>query len=166
MRRSRKIATAWVAISVLDIMVGEAERMFPDETGGVLLGYWSEAGDEVVITDVVGPGPAAVHTAQTFHPDATYQEHEIARIYAASDRHITYLGDWHTHPRAGAYLSRRDRQTLQRIAKHAEARAPIPLMAVLAGGDPWTLGVWILRPFRILVSLRAGRTERLRLTRF
>lgn len=142
---------AW--LSGAGAMRAEAERVFPFETGGVLMGYWARAHDEVVITHVVGPGPHAEHRIHSFMPDYEYQEEEVARIYAASGRVATYLGDWHSHPLEDVYLSSRDRRTLGRIARHAEARAPVPVMAVVGGGDPkWLLSVWKYAP-RLLVRI-------------
>ena len=111
----------------------------------MLLGYWvrepsapptgSEATPitrpEVVITASVGPGPSAIHGLDAFVPDHAFQDREIARIYEKSDRHVSYLGDWHSHPRGTAALSWKDRRTLRRIACSDGARAPTPLMFVV-----------------------------------
>ena len=153
MQLRKKVGTAWISKASLDEMIAEAERVFPNETGGVLLGYWVHPLEEVVITAVVGPGPNAVHQGDRFVPDVRYQDEEIARHYSESGRLHTYLGDWHTHPRSEPWLSRQDRRTLWEIATHAEARAPVPLMAVLACGSPWTLEVWRA------TSLRLGRVR-------
>lgn len=122
-------------------MIAEADRIFPYETGGVLLGYWDESFKEVVIDRVLGPGPDAIHRRESFIPDARYHEQMIAYHYEASGRLHTYIGDWHTHPLSVPYLSRKDRRTLKKIAKHEEARAPIPIMTIL-GGPPWEMKVW------------------------
>jgi integrative and conjugative element protein (TIGR02256 family) len=123
-------------------MLTEAERAFPNETGGVLIGYWVKFYEEAVITHVTGPGPKAVHCPRSFFPDSEYQETEITNHYHTSGRLHTYLGDWHTHPKAAAYLSGTDKKTMRRIASHSEARAPIPLMAVLGEGPDWILKIW------------------------
>jgi integrative and conjugative element protein (TIGR02256 family) len=122
----------------------EAQRRAPLETGGVLMGYWAEDHAGVVIADVVGPGPKAAHKRMSFVPDHLYQDREIARLYRESGRRVTYLGDWHTHPDGPLELSVVDRLTQLRIGKHLTARAPRALMAIVAGGRPWTLGVWQL----------------------
>ena len=127
-------------------MVEQAGSVLPNETGGVLLGYWLQAGVEVVITAMVGPGPRARHRRTTFCPDYDFQEHEIARHYAESGRRTEYLGDWHSHPKGGVGLSRKDRRTLAAIATYAEARAPTPLMAILAGRPRWHFAVWCTEP--------------------
>lgn len=122
----------------------EATKMAPLETGGVLMGYFK--GVDVVITDWIGAGPSARHEGASFEPDYDFQEREIAKIYQASGRVTTYVGDWHSHPEGGLALSRTDRGTLKRIANHPAARARQPLMMILAGRAPWRLGIWSWQP--------------------
>jgi integrative and conjugative element protein (TIGR02256 family) len=128
-------------------MRDEAARRDPHETGGVLLGYWADA--EVVVADIVGPGPDALHGPMRFVPDTEYQEVEIARRYEASGRVVTYLGDWHTHPRGPGGISRLDLRTLHTIAREPAARAPVPVMLVVFDGEPWRVAAWIWAPRRI-----------------
>lgn len=122
-------------------MTLESARRFPEETGGVLLGYSDESGFEIVIEHAIGPGPEASHARTYFLPDQNFHEQEIARIYSTSGRMSTYLGDWHSHPAGGAYLSKTDRKTLERISRAETARFPRPLMALLAGPE-WEITIW------------------------
>jgi len=146
---------AWLKTEVHTDLLEQADRHAPYETGGLLLGY-RHSPIEIVITDVIGPGPHADHRRTGFTPDADWQAAELARRYASADRRITYLGDWHTHPGGGADLSRTDRRTLRAIGRHPDARCPQPIMAVLAGGEPWTL--CIRQPARRAAPRRALQT--------
>ena len=143
---SESSLTVWLKGSALARMTDEAGREFPRETGGVLMGFWSGDPFQPVITDIIGPGPNAVHHLDSFMPDGGFQLGEIERIYRESARVITYLGDWHTHPTGGGRPSKRDRKTLRKIASDPEARAPIPLMAILDRKDGWRETVWVLLP--------------------
>jgi integrative and conjugative element protein (TIGR02256 family) len=156
MRKQKGVA--WVRKTIVEEMTVEAERAFPAETGGVLLGYWARPHEELVITRLIGPGPNAVHKASGFVPDADYQEAEIASCYAESGRLHTYLGDWHTHPNSLPDLSRKDRRTFASIAHHSEARMPVPVMAVL-GGPPWALKIWKANPLKAGGAKILFRTE-------
>jgi integrative and conjugative element protein (TIGR02256 family) len=127
-------------------MVREFRLGLPNETGGVLIGYWLEDSEGVVITEAVGPGPCSKHDEMSFVPDWSYHESEIARLYEESGRMHTYLGDWHSHPKSGTNLSLADRRTLLKIAKHTEARVTTPLMAVIAQSDPLTIQIWQYLP--------------------
>jgi integrative and conjugative element protein (TIGR02256 family) len=76
-------------------IVAECERSLPHETGGCLVGYWATR--EIVITEMIGPGPNALHAELNFAPDHEWQVSEIARTYEESNFVHTYLGDWHSH---------------------------------------------------------------------
>lgn len=129
-------------------MVDEAEAALPNETGGVLLGYHVSRTDEIVVTDVVGPGPKAQHETRRFVPDSAYQETEIASRYERSGRLIVYLVDWHSHPGSGPYLSGKDRRTLRTIARFEAARLVKPLMVVVGKREGWSLAAWRYSPPR------------------
>jgi integrative and conjugative element protein (TIGR02256 family) len=97
----------------------------------------------------VGPGPKATHGKRRFIPDGDFHDDAIARLYCESGRLHTYLGDWHSHPEGGLDLSRRDRFTFKRIAESPDARAPLPLMVILAGKRAWKLAIWRYAPERV-----------------
>ncbi|WP_169728054.1 Mov34/MPN/PAD-1 family protein [Pontibacter actiniarum] len=131
----------WLRESAYNAVLVEAIKAMPRETGGVLIGYWGNL-YEAVVTDVIGPGSLAVHKRHSFVPDNTHHVREIEKAYLKSDRTETYLGDWHTHPKSGAYLSERDQSTLLKIANYKEARLTKPLMMVL-GTKPFGIEAWI-----------------------
>jgi integrative and conjugative element protein (TIGR02256 family) len=138
----KQIGTAWISRKALESLSKEFRISFPNETGGVLIGYWLGSFEGAVITDAVGPGPCSYHDEISFVPDGSYHESEIARLYEQSRRKHTYLGDWHSHPKSTTRLSLADRKTLVRIAKHSDARVPSPLMAIIADANPIRLQVW------------------------
>lgn len=140
--------------ALLAEMVGEGTRAFPLETGGVLMGYWvppPHPRREAVVTDAIGPGPRAVHAATRFEPDDAWQERRVAEAYRASGRLHTYLGDWHTHPNGAPRPSPLDRATARRIATAPAARAPEPLMVIIAlrAGHPPQAAAYVHRRGRL-----------------
>ena len=144
---------------VLEAMKREARRRYPNESGGVLLGY-RDVGDSrlIQVLDQIGPGPRAVHKPRRFEPDAEWQAERVASAYADSGRIATYLGDWHSHPRGFATPSELDRSTAREIARYAAARAPNPLIVILHGKPgAWNIaahrrGRWRLRPIRVTLT--------------
>jgi integrative and conjugative element protein (TIGR02256 family) len=155
----KQIGTAWISDRTVFKIVAEAGRAFPKETGGVLMGYWAVSFTEVVITNVIGPGPKAMHNRHSFLPDPIYQQGEVARIYERSGRLHTYLGDWHTHPHGASRLSLRDKWTLHTIVTHDPARVEVPLMALLSGSPKkWTVGIWRCAPIRFRSIVLGFRT--------
>ena len=153
-------ARLWVVVAALESVREEAERAWPFETGGVLLGYEPDGSDDVVVTAVTGPGPTALHARSAFVPDDLYHARAIAAVYESSGRRATYLGDWHSHPGGAAAPSRKDRRTLRAMARFRAGRTPNPVM-LLAAGSPdagWGIRAW--RRFRAPhVPLRACVVE-------
>lgn len=129
----------WITENAILQIIKEGCYHYPDETGGILMGYHYE--NSFLISHIIGPGPKAIHTKTSFTPDDEYHENEIAVIYKASNGSITYLGDWHTHPGEGSYLSALDKSTLKKISDYKLARLPEPLMIIL-GTFPVELKCW------------------------
>jgi integrative and conjugative element protein (TIGR02256 family) len=161
----KQIGTAWIYKNALAFMVQEFRRSLPNETGGVMVGYWLANSEGAVITHVVGPGPCARHGKMSFIPDGAYHDSEVARLYEESGRLHTYLGDWHSHPNSSTNLSPTDRRTLLKIANHAEARLPTPLMAIIAGSAPLILQIWRHHPLTAL-SLRTSKIVAVQIREF
>lgn len=126
-------------------MEADADSYQPDETGGMLIGYWSETGD-AVITETIEGGPGAERGRSRFVPDGQWQQERLDEIYVRSGRRHTYLGDWHSHPTGLLRPSRRDRDTAKAVSKTSEARAPEPLTLIASGTtDGWRCGVFLYR---------------------
>jgi integrative and conjugative element protein (TIGR02256 family) len=139
-------------------MEEEAERGYPDESGGALLGYFRASDrDRIQVCEQVGPGPKAIHKRHRFEPDGDWQAERIAEGYARSGRINTYLGDWHSHPGGGGKPSALDRSTAREIAQCTEARLPHPLILIVFGGPTaWEVaayrrGRWRLQPSRVVI---------------
>lgn len=124
-------------------MILETEDKYPLETGGVLAGYCSENDHDIVITQVFGPGPMAVHGRSSYVPDYEFDEERVGEVFDQSDGGATYLGDWHSHPNNIAYLSWRDKWALRNISRYKKNYVENPVMLMLGGveGSP-ELGAW------------------------
>jgi integrative and conjugative element protein (TIGR02256 family) len=150
----------WLSYGLVAELVTVAAEHAPNETGGLLLGYWANE-DEAVGTLLIGPGPNARHLPTGFAPDTEYQERRLANEYARSGRRLEYLGDWHTHPSSDPTPSEKDEGTLKRIAIDPDARCPRPLMVIVGDPDEWVVGVWCLRRRWRLWSVAAPVRARL-----
>jgi integrative and conjugative element protein (TIGR02256 family) len=136
--------TVWISSDDLGSLTSEADRRYPLETGGVLIGYWSDL-NTVVVTASVGPGPASVHSRRTYQHDHAWESSRIAFHYEKSGRSEVYLGDWHTHPNASnAHLSSMDRRSMRQVIRSPEARVTRPLMCILFGKpSDWRLSAQV-----------------------
>lgn len=135
----------WIAESAVSAMLLDGRTHFPNETGGVLIGYWASDAEAVIATMIEG-GPKAKRTRTRFVPDSEFQNARIEKIYQESNQSLAYLGDWHTHPLGRLALSPTDKTTLRRISSYPDARANTPIMLLLAGGDgDWSMAAWCWR---------------------
>jgi integrative and conjugative element protein (TIGR02256 family) len=138
---SESLKIVFISNSLVDRILAEANRKFPCETGGILMGY-SSSGGECFVTDLVGPGPNARHARMSFDPDYEFQKEQVASVYRESQRLHSYMGDWHTHPQGSYELSSTDRAALKQIAASRQARCAAPLMLLAVGGPKWELRLW------------------------
>lgn len=128
------LALVWLSDSARTFMEEESQREWPQETGGVLMGYAATSNQGrrgVVVMSAIAAGPLSTSTRVSFLPDHTWQADQVAKVYADSGRLWTYLGDWHSHPGGRALPSLRDRMTLRAISAHGPARLPDPVMVIL-----------------------------------
>jgi len=125
----------------------EAENYIPYETGGVIAGELTGK-SQWVITHITMPGPKAIHKRFSYTPDYEYDENEIARVYRETNCNSVYLGDWHSHSNSSSYMSEKDKNVLQTIAKSSEARIAHPIMLIL-GTSPLELGCWTYRKSKL-----------------
>ena len=159
LRRSRRglSGTVWIAEHLLTPLEAEAAKHAPDETGGMLVGYWSESG-EAVITETIEGGPDAIRRPSRFEPNGEWQQERLGELYIQSGRVHTYLGDWHSHPHGVPRPSLRDRDTAKKVAATKAARAPQPLTLICSkGSGDWEWAVFCYRRrrgFRRLNILR------------
>lgn len=137
----------WLQKKLLVQILAECFTWYPKETGGLLTGYFVKSGD-AVITHVTGAGKKASHTLYGYNPDDEYDRKRIEVIYRQTKKQSVYLGEWHTHPKANAYLSQIDKETFFKIATYDEARMPTPIMMVLSTA-PFQLKAWQVRDNKI-----------------
>lgn len=153
MRYVRRLTRrVWVPESVLEDLIAHAEARLPLETGGILVGYWSQDAGPVV-TKVVGPGPRAQHVRDRFSPDYEFHREQAVRWWLETGGTEFYLGDWHSHPMTGPYLSRKDRRALREIAASKGSGEHPALMAVLGRRGSWQLAIWLQEGGRLRVGL-------------
>jgi integrative and conjugative element protein (TIGR02256 family) len=130
LRRNLERPQVWLPAEILATLTAQANEHRPHETGGMLIGW--RIGEDIVVAGTIDGGPRARRERDSFEADGEWQERQLAAIYRESARTLTYLGDWHSHPRGRGRPSAQDRETAALVADAAEARAPEPLTMILA----------------------------------
>lgn len=110
----------------LDAIFDECDRFEVNETGGRIIGTFSNAGGELTINvaGVIESGPAARRSQTSFFQDGAHQE-SVFRQLEREHPQIEHLGNWHTHHVNGyPTLSGGDVQTYQRTVNHPNQNTP------------------------------------------
>jgi len=97
------------------------------ETGGALVGYYSE--QAIVIIHATGPGPRGRRTATSVIVDGEYTTEFCHNLNQLSDGYLYYVGDWHVHHKGILVPSFLDKKA-SKILIESKA-SPIPCIAYL-----------------------------------
>lgn len=124
-------------------MLDLCQRSAPLETGGLLIGHYSDWGDRVVVTQIIGPPRDSHHFRFLFIRGVSGLARRLGRLWRAG---AYYVGEWHFHPFGPSDPSETDRGQIRAFARDQELRCPHPVM-VIVGGDPrgdWHLAVAVV----------------------
>jgi len=121
-------------------MLKLCRRSAPLETGGLLVGHYSDWGDRAVVTQIIGPPRDSRHFRFLFLRGVSGLAGRLRRLW---DTGAYYVGEWHFHPFGSPDPSETDRGQIRAFARDQQLHCPHPVMVVL-GGDPrgeWDLAV-------------------------
>jgi hypothetical protein len=110
----------------LSAVFDECDQFDRDETGGRLVGTYTEHGGKLTIsvTGIIESGPQAKRSPVMFFQDGAYQEGIFRRIESKHPE-IEHLGNWHTHHVNGLpTLSGGDIETYHRTVNHHNHNTP------------------------------------------
>lgn len=107
------------------------------ETGGILVGYYTPAHDCAVITALGGPPEDSIRGPRLFERGTKGIHRWISRLWR-EQRHF-YLGEWHFHPGGSPVPSQDDREQMHKFSKDRKLKCPEPILLII-GGNP--KGAW------------------------
>lgn len=107
------------------------------ETGGILIGHYSEDLRTAIVTRATGPSTDARSGATWFVRGIRGLQELLDKLWGHGQEY--YLGEWHSHPDAAPHPSGRDVSQMREIANSDKYRCPEPILIILGGtrkGDP------------------------------
>lgn len=108
------------------------------ETGGVLVGRYSELLDHAVVLEATPPPSDSIRFPTSFIRGIKGLGALFRKRWQRSEH---YVGEWHFHPRATSRPSTQDLKQMREFARAPEQQCPRPILLVL-GGD--VAGSWEL----------------------
>lgn len=123
----------------LSEILGFCRKAGHRETGGLLIGQYSDNRDLARVSAVTGP-PHDSTAGRTWFQRGVAGLQDLL-LHRWSRQNEYYLGEWHSHPWAKPIPSGTDGMQMKGIAHSHAYRCPEPVLLVV-GGDPW--GGWTL----------------------
>lgn len=117
-----------ISQDILDEMYSKALASFPNETGGMFAGYISEDGHEAIVERLVVPSKTE-STYASFVRETDGMEQMWGEL---SEQGLTYLGEWHTHPKGTTQYSNTDYQAMVGIANDKNVALATPLLFIIS----------------------------------
>ena len=113
----------------------QRRRRLPNETGGVLIGYFDVPRKAVYVVDALPAPRDSVEHKEAFVRGYAGLREELAAINARSGGQVGYVGEWHSHPDgAGVGMSPDDTVLLATIAEEMHLEG-WPGVMMVVGGD-------------------------------
>lgn len=123
------------------------------ETGGILVGYYTAAHDCAIVTELSGPPADSIRKPRFFERGTQGIQDWVSRLW--QERRHFYLGEWHFHPDGASIPSRDDTEQMKKLSKDKRLKCPEPILLII-GGDPkseWTANAYVFPADQEYVSL-------------
>ena len=120
-----------ISQDILDEMYSKAFASFPNETGGMFAGRISEDSHEAIVERLVMPSKTE-STHASFMRETNGMEQTWKKL---AEEGLTYLGEWHTHPKGTTQYSYTDYQAMLCIANDKNVALATPLLFIISLND-------------------------------
>jgi hypothetical protein len=105
------------------------------ETGGILIGRYSDDQAIAIVEQVSGPPPDSQHCFATFFRGIRGLQDLLNKLWAKPKKQY-YLGEWHYHPLPILTPSSDDITQMSSIAASDKYACPEPILVIVAGPQP------------------------------
>lgn len=105
-------------------------RYYPEEFGGILVGYYSLSQQTAFIEDTILP---QTFTRSKVHFERSSQglKNELEELNNRQPS-LEYLGEWHTHPNCSNQPSITDKKAMKKIANSRSVLINNPILLILS----------------------------------
>lgn len=117
---------------ILQNILDECEQSASNETGGILVGHYSDNLSCAVITQQSGKPDDSWSGRSWFSRGTAGLQKWLDRLWNANERRY-YLGEWHYHPGGAPEPSATDRNQMTQIARDTSYKCPEPVLLIVGG---------------------------------
>ncbi len=123
--------------------VEECSRSSPQETGGIVVGYYTPPHDCAIVTALGKPPNDSIQRSGFFERGTSGIQRWLRKLWR-HHRHY-YIGEWHFHPGGASFPSQTDTAQMKVLSKDAKLKCPEPILLII-GGDPghdWNVKAYV-----------------------
>lgn len=113
--------------SILEQMKFQCEQFSPVETGGVILGSYSNDGRVAEVQSITDAPSDSRHTRSSFIRGTADLKELLIRKWKTNEY---YLGEWHTHPHGLPKPSPKDIRQMRNISRDARYQCAAPILVI------------------------------------
>ena len=110
-----------------------ALKHYPNEFGGILVGYYSFDLQTLILTDILTPDVYKSYKT-LFERGANGIKKKLVSLFKQKEKHY-YVGEWHSHPDASSMYSRTDLKAMKSIAESESVRILNPILLIVSIND-------------------------------
>lgn len=111
-------------------MVHLSRKWYPNEYGGLLIGYYSNKNQNLIITDILKP-KLFKNSPISFERDTSTLHKDLRNFYNSSPSRF-YVGEWHSHPNEGTGPSGTDVKAMKDIAENENVAIENPVLCIIS----------------------------------
>lgn len=129
-------------IEQLNIMHNLCDKSNPYETGGILIGSYSDDNFTAHISEITNSPDDSVKKKTLFKRGTNGLQIKLDTLWKDSQY---YLGEWHYHPNSSPTPSRSDIEQMVSFSHDKKLNCPEPILIILGGNkDNWLLNVIVI----------------------
>lgn len=118
-------------------------KKYPYETGGILIGNYSNNCNTANILDVSAPPIDSKHQYYNFQRGVKGLKSILDKMWKNNEY---YLGEWHYHPNSTSNPSGTDIIQMYNLASNSKLCCPEPILIIIGGKqDKWNFSVMIFK---------------------
>lgn len=136
-------------IDIYKTLVSYCQRAGIKETGGILIGHYTDDLSTAIITEATGAPADSLKKRFSFFRGTSGIE-KILNSRWPEKRY--YIGEWHYHPSSSANPSDLDIEQIHKFSHDKNLKCPEPIMIIVGGNSilGWKLSVHVSRQGNLL----------------
>ncbi|PFP43564.1 hypothetical protein COK01_29845 [Priestia megaterium] len=125
----------------------------PNETGGILIGYYTDECNLAVITEILKAPSDSKGGPTWFYRGTHGVKRRLDTLW--KEKRQFYIGEWHYHPNSSSKLSHQDIKQMTSISKSRSYNCPEPILLIVGGNSlSWENSVYVFPKDRDFIYLK------------